>query len=134
MLLISIIIVILFLTVLFALFYRNLMIIRINGESMYPTYKDGQYRLVDKKFNTHYRDFKKLSGLEGRIFVMWSPDGVPIIKRLKYVSDTPVPEYWVEGDNPEQSMDSRQYGFLKAEGFIGEVVSGRVAIKRLFRL
>lgn len=135
MLLISIIIAIILLAVLFGIFFfRKFIIIRINKRSMYPTLKHGQVYLVDRRINAEYiKGLVDKDVLKGKIFAIWGPTGQPIIKRLTYISQTPVPEFWVEGDNPDESMDSRQHGFLQAEGFIGELVPWRDVLKRLFR-
>lgn len=134
MLLISIIIAIILLAVLIVIFFRKFIVIRVNQRSMYPTLKDGQVRLVDRRYDpTYIRGIEDMDTLKGRIFVIWSPDGLPIIKRLTYVSQSNNPEFWFEGDNPDESMDSRQYGFLQAEGFIGELVPWKDVIRRLFK-
>lgn len=135
MLLITILIAIILLTVIVTIFFRKFLVIRINGRSMLPTYEHGQIRFVDRRFSPEY--LSKLSGYElrkltGRVFVVWSPSGLPIVKRLKNVTDDSIPAYWFEGDNPDESMDSRQYGYLFKEGFIGEVVGWREMAKRLF--
>lgn len=133
MLLNSIIVAIILLTVsVVVVFFRKFLIIRINGESMLPTFKHGQYRIVDKRYNAeNIGDLTVAEELTDRVFIIWSPDGLPIVKRLTYISRTKVFNYWFEGDNPEKSMDSRQYGFLEEEGFVGEVVGFKEAMKRL---
>lgn len=128
------IIAIILLSALVVIFFRRFTVIKINGRSMYPTLKPGQLRLMDRKFNSaDIPHFDDLDYMENRIFVMWSPTGLPIIKRLTRIDQfINHREYFVEGDNPDESLDSRQHGTLRKEGFIGELVGLREAPKRLF--
>ena len=110
------------------------MIIRVNGRSMLPTLTHGQFMVVDRKYGFEKIDsLASIEDLTKRIFVIWSPDDVPIIKRLVYISSTDQNYYWFEGDNPEESLDSRQWGFLFSGGFIGEAIGFKEAFKRLFK-
>lgn len=128
------IIVIILLTVFVFLFIRRFTIVKVNGDSMFPTFKDGQFRVVDSHFNWQYiPKFDSLEGLENRIFVYMSPTGLPVIKRLIYVSYTRGESYyWFEGDNPDHSEDSRHYGFIRSGQIYGEVVGVKEILKRLF--
>lgn len=133
MLLYSVIIAILLLMATVVRFFYRFAIIRVNGDSMFPTFKDGQLRVMDTKMNPRDLDaFDSLTDLEGRIFVAVSPDGKLIIKRLIYISENAGRrEYWLEGDNPDNSQDSRHWGFLFSGGLVGEVVGWKEFLQRL---
>ena len=62
----------------------------------------------------------------GSVVVTWHPQrsGLRLIKRLSRVDFTGL---WLLGDNPVESIDSRQLGAVPAKLLIGEVV-GRLAI------
>lgn len=132
-----IIIGIILITIILFLFSRRFTIVRINGNSMLPTFKHGQIRVVDRKYiNVYYKDIIKngMSVLTNKIFVIYTPSNVYAIKRLKYVSETPAGiYYWFEGDNADNSEDSRHYGFLQQDDIIGEVITFKQAIKRILK-
>ena len=76
--------------------------IRISGNSMYPTFKDGDFligRYVTKKHKYH----------EGNIYIYTTPQGNTVIKRLKYIEGN---RLFFLGDNPTDSYDSRHYGWV----------------------
>lgn len=106
-------------------FIRRYTIIRINGDSMLPTYKDGQLRIMDRLFLKDKHDWVRQNPdlLVNRIFVIRTPEGQYAIKRLISISQTIDGLYlWFEGDNKDNSRDSREYGFLTLDAVLGEVV------------
>ena len=62
----------------------------------------------------------------GSVVVAWHPQrsGLRLIKRLSRVDFTGL---WLLGDNPVESIDSRQLGAVPAKLLIGEVV-GRLPL------
>jgi signal peptidase I len=139
MLLTVIAIVILILIGLIYLFLRRYTIIRINGDSMFPTLKHGQFRLLDRKFfreTVHKITYSNTSKFTGRIYVFQSPTGTIVIKRLIYISVNSLGyDFWFEGDNPPHSEDSRHYGFVREGDIYGEIIEdAKTFWKRLFIL
>lgn len=95
-------------------------IVKICGDSMYPTLKDGEYyigRVV----------FRKKKCKVARIYVFRPPyfdeEQKFVIKRLTYIStdEQGCLRYFFEGDNREHSYDSRSYGFVSPSSVIAEV-------------
>jgi signal peptidase I len=138
MLLIVSLMVILFITVIFTLFAFRFTLVRINGSSMEPTFYDGQFKFVDRKYYKEYL----LSGtkvmnfplLEEKVFVIQTPQNVLAIKRLVSVTQTLQGTYfWFEGDNKDHSVDSRNYGFIVGEAILGEVITAKQLLKRIWK-
>lgn len=118
-------------------FIKRYQIIRVNGVSMLPTYEPNKLLLMDKLFlrEKHRLIMNEPLELINRIFVVNTPDGIYAIKRLTYVADNMDGLFlWFEGDNADNSRDSRDYGFLKLEDIVGEVVPGKVVFRNLFTL
>lgn len=94
-------------------------IAKVNGRSMLPTYKDGGLLLTTRLFNRDRLDigevyvFRRLNSEGQQIFV---------IKRLTKIHPYAQNLVYFEGDNPEESYDSRQYGFINAEDIIAKVL------------
>jgi hypothetical protein len=119
------------------LFVRRFTIVRINGDSMYPTFKDGQIRLLDRKFISENLDQieRDTEPFLNRIYVYQSPTGSVVIKRLVYISmNTMGLNFWFEGDNADNSEDSRHYGFVRSGDIYGELVDFKTFWKRLFKV
>jgi signal peptidase I len=144
MLLIVSLMVILFITVIFTLFAFRFTLVRIHGNSMEPTFHDGQFKFVDRKYyKEHYNEFapkgqKKtiytLANLEDKVYVIITPDNVLAIKRLVSVAQTlQKPYFWFEGDNKDHSIDSRNYGFIEGESILGEVITAKQLLKRIWK-
>ena len=99
-------------------------LLQVNGTSMYPTLKEGNILLGSRIFNK-----KKIR--IGEIVVYKSPvrdvEGKRryFIKRVvgKTVHNNKV-KYYCEGDNKNNSYDSRHYGFIPCEDIICKVIIG----------
>ena len=88
---------------------------RVEGRSMYPCLRPND-RVLVKRWS-----LQQPAGL-GQIVVAWHPhrNGLRLIKRLARCEGKAV---WLEGDNPHQSTDSRQLGWLDRDRLIGVVVA-----------
>lgn len=90
----------------------------VEGDSMYPTLKEGEELICRRLF------FKKQCKVN-KIYVIHLRDDENkepyyIIKRLdKVVKDN---NYWFLGDNSLVSYDSRQYGSIKPEQVVAVVL------------
>ena len=88
--------------------YKLLM---VSGSSMYPTLKEGDVLLVDKRAELE----------EDQIVILKDPQNSKkvLVKRI-IVLDS---EYaWVEGDNNGNSRDSRDFGEVSRTNIIGKVI------------
>jgi nickel-type superoxide dismutase maturation protease len=81
---------------------------RVAGESMVPTLTPGRIVLV--------RSFRTLR--VGEVVIV-RHDGLEKIKRITMLEDGLV---FVTGDNPEQSTDSRSFGWLPEELVVGKLL------------
>lgn len=79
----------------------------VEGESMLPCYRPGQTVIVSNS-----RNFKV-----GDVVVAFMR-GREVLKRITAMKDGHV---YLEGDNPDQSTDSRQYGWLIDRHVVGKV-------------
>ena len=124
-------------------FCFNFKFVKIDGESMYPHYYDGQYVLIDKDFeNLEYNDiivFKIDDGYAVKRIVAVADDTVSLSNKSVYINGvkfspytyngridknyqlTPN-NYFVIGDNHLVSYDSRDYGPINKSQIIGKVV------------
>lgn len=87
------------------LFFR---VIEINGVSMFPTYKHGEYSVVTRVFNGHKFQV-------GNIYVYKNGDR-HVCKRLVEIKMPEVGKdklLYFLGDNTDDSYDSRHYGYVK---------------------
>lgn len=92
-------------------------LIIVSGASMYPTLKDGDIMLVDK--NPKEYNIKDIVVLDDpEIF-----DEL-IVKRIenKYTGLTGENRIWLLGDNRDNSLDSRQFGWIKESNLTGKVI------------
>ena len=82
--------------------------VKISGGSMLPKFKDGRILFFhgSPKINS---DFSKLVG-KIVVVVRDSYPGIFFIKRVKSVAPEGI---WVEGDNLDESTDSRKWGYLQ---------------------
>ncbi len=92
---------------------RNLRLrtVAVAGDSMAPTYHDGDWLLA-------------LWGGQckvGQVLIIEREErpGIYLVKRLVRIEDG---KYWVQGDNPLASTDSRQWGLLNSQEIQGRVL------------
>ena len=102
----------LILTIIFIIKFR---IVSVNGQSMCPTLKDKEIHLMLNTANIN----------DGDIVIIDTKDsGLPadyIIKR--FYADKSTDKYiWVEGDNKDNSVDSRRFGLIDKEKVIGKLI------------
>jgi len=95
---------------------------RVNGLSMYPLLKHGEEVLVD--LNAYQASCPML----GDIVVASHPDRAHF-HLIKRIGSPPMSErlslhdgYWLEGDNPDASTDSRAFGPVPEAAIFGKVV------------
>lgn len=96
-------------------------VVKICGDSMHPTLKNGEYYLGR-------RVFRKSKCKVGRIYVFKPPYEEDrgerfVIKRL-YGIDYPkggTPKCYFLGDNTEESYDSRHYGFVSCKDIVAVI-------------
>lgn len=88
---------------------EHLVVVRVDGDSMFPTLKDK--RIYLGKYNYDLQVDK--------IYIYYNPQGIPVIKRLKFIKDGKC--YFV-GDNSNNSIDSRHYGYVSTENIIAQLI------------
>lgn len=94
-------------------------IIEVVGDSMYPTYKDGE-------FNVSVRVVSRKQMKLGDVYIFKSPTGRTCIKRLTRVRQQGKSEfYFFEGDNSEVSWDSRKYGYVRFKDVKARLINSR---------
>ena len=87
-------------------------LIEVCGNSMHPTFKDGDVILGCRIFS-----LKKKS-----VYVFHPPVGEKyVIKRLTQVSPT-TNKLFFEGDNPDHSYDSRMYGYVSRDKVVAKYI------------
>ena len=94
---------------------RNLEFIIVSGDSMFPTLHDGQVVLLYKT------DKIKV----GDIVIATDTSKCPrtMIKRvlsIRYIGGEY--RYWIEGDNKDNSFDSRNYGHIRKNAIEGKII------------
>lgn len=80
----------------------------VQGESMLPSYRPGQTIIV-----SHARHFKV-----GDVVIAFM-GGKEVMKRVTEIDNGQV---FLEGDNREQSKDSRHHGWLVDRHVVGKVI------------
>lgn len=102
----------LILAIIFVVKFR---IVCVNGQSMYPTLHDKQICLMLNTTNINDGDI---------VIIDTKNSGLPadyIIKR--FYADKSTDDYiWVEGDNKNNSLDSRRFGHLDRHKVIGKLI------------
>jgi signal peptidase I len=97
-------------------------IIRVSGDSMYPTYKD-------KEFLIGIRIFSKKNLQRGDVILYTDPtdDTRTVIKRIQTISrlDNGQILLFCVGDNVSNSYDSRNYGFISSSKIVCKPISQR---------
>ena len=84
---------------------------KVNGNSMKPNFSEGQYLVV-------FSWFKNLK--MGDVVVLGKPrQGTKIVKRIAKIKNG---QYFVIGDNLNESLDSRSFGWVKKEAILGKVI------------
>ncbi len=110
--------------------------VAVSGQSMEPTLRDGDRVLVDL---WTYRQRAPRTG-EVVWLVAPRPDSPYFVKRVGRTHATssrsdpdsrPGGTVWVEGDNPADSLDSRQFGELSADKIAGRVLLRYWPLSRL---
>ena len=88
------------------------------GNSMNPTYKDGEY-LFSMPIS-----FKKIK--EGDVLIFRTPyDPKRVVIKRVAMKATVSNELFFLGDNPSESYDSRNYGFVPYKYVLGKVTDQR---------
>ena len=92
-------------------------VIQICGYSMFPT-------LIDKEFYFGRRIFRKDKCKVGKIYVYRPPydsdEEKFVIKRLAEVKNG---KYYFLGDNPDDSYDSRYYGYVDSKNVVAQLLT-----------
>lgn len=93
---------------------RRFQLMRVHGNSMSPTLRDGDLVLVD-----HHAFYQRPPRV-GDIVAARPPDlqGKALVKRVAAVSTAGVT---LLGDNPDDSLDSRRLGPLPFDRLVGRV-------------
>lgn len=85
----------------------------VNGSSMYPTLESGDTLFM----NTHYKNIEIGDIVVVEPLVCFR--GKIIIKRVTNIRDG---EIFLEGDNKENSLDSRTVGWIPIEHVLGVII------------
>jgi nickel-type superoxide dismutase maturation protease len=93
--------------------------IRIVGRSMEPALYEGD--LVLTRYKPQGLSEHAIARAMGQVVLVrrTAEPGLLTVKRLKKALDT---GYWVEGDNPDASTDSRQYLTISRQEIVGRVL------------
>ena len=92
---------------------QRLGVVKITGNSMAPTFKDGALMIYASIAREDRRRQKQLNRLMIGDIVIFDREGQTMIKRIKRMNmsaNTDQLMIWVEGDNQLESVDSRQWG------------------------
>lgn len=102
--------------------------VRVSGISMLPTLQDEQIIFVNKMA------YWKNAPQNGDIVIVREPiDNIQVVKRIVGTPGTAITiedktfilkedEYYIEGDNRDNSIDSRAYGPIRSERIVGKVI------------
>lgn len=96
---------------------------KVCGRSMFPTYKDGGVLLTT-------RLFKNIKTGKVYVYTRTNEEGekILVVKRLTKIRTYQTSpkelktQCFFEGDNPTESYDSRDYGYINAENIIARVL------------
>lgn len=103
----------------------NFRVSYINGNSMHPTLKNNSLIIIDRYF------FKLFEIKRGDILILSVKDE-EMIKRIAFLPGEKMEiegneinlkgdEIYVLGDNPKESIDSRNYGPVKTNNIVGKI-------------
>ena len=96
-------------------------IVYICGNSMYPTYKDGEKILSTRLF---FPDNLKVGDVVIFIPPSKTHDEVQfVIKRVQHINDNG--KFFLVGDNLDGSYDSRDYGYVDKSHLISKAIKSR---------
>ena len=96
-------------------------IVYICGNSMYPTYKDGEKILSTRLF---FPDNLKVGDVVIFIPPSKTHDEVQfVIKRVQHINDNG--KFFLVGDNFDGSYDSRDYGYVDKSHLISKAIKSR---------
>ena len=100
--------------------YHVFPLIQVTGDSMYPTYLDGEI-IVGTKL------YRKSKLKEGDVVLYHSPtDEKIVIKRIDhFLIDGKKRYIYCLGDNLDHSYDSRVYGFISSKNLVCKVINQR---------
>lgn len=94
-------------------------VVIVEGESMMPTYKNGNILFAMKYVSPSQLQI-------GKVYVFHSPVGRVAIKRLtRYTEISGDKCCFFEGDNFNNSLDSRNYGYVSHHKIIAVVFGGK---------
>lgn len=95
-----------------AVLYYVFPIIQVCGDSMNPTFKDGDIVLGCRLYSISRKD----------VYVFHPPVGEKyVIKRLTQVSSI-TNKLFFEGDNSDHSYDSRMYGYISRDKVVAKCI------------
>jgi len=91
--------------------------IAVSGDSMSPTYNDGDWLLFRRLSRVEMNGAQRLVG-KVVVIERESYPGILLIKRVMRADENGL---WVEGDNKEASTDSRTWGVITPQEVVGLV-------------
>ena len=100
--------------------------VRISGESMAPTLKSGQRAIFLK--SSPSKSSRTVLGIGdkwlGRIVLIQRINnlGARDFYQVKRITEIKDGKFFVTGDNPEYSTDSREFGWLSADEIVGKLL------------
>ena len=90
--------------------------LKIVGNSMLPLLQPGEEILMD--INAYKQAKPKINDI---VVAIQPRDRITIVKRVKQI--TPDGKYFLVGDNPSQSTDSRHWGTVSHQDILGKVTN-----------
>lgn len=125
MLIVKIILVIVIICLVYLAFRFFFPVIQVCGDSMFPTYKDGEVLLSRRVFSR-----KKVQKGDVIVYLMHENGERNVIKR---VADIKMVEnnlsFYCLGDNPKESYDSRYYGYIPSAWLVCKPFNQRRCLK-----
>lgn len=99
-------------------------IAKISGNSMYPTLKDGDWVIIDVYALEEDEDIVVLDTSDTEL-------GTDFIIKRYYEEKSESNKIWLEGDNKENSYDSRNYGLFDRNNIKGKAIFDITQFKSL---